>query len=350
VSPLLLLDALKINLHSPPAAAAAAGTSEWEVEDDADSAGGSLTDSEEESDAGYDPSAAKGGFGGSSSSRQRSGRAGSSSRGGGGLGIGGLGFGSDDDDAAEDLEDQQLLQLTKVTLHAAPELPGRFWACHDQGCWGINIRWLQQLAARLDDPAAAADRAGLGQLQQQLQLQQQQQQQLAAPVLQELLVSGSAVVSSCVVGNALLGSGCVVLESPGHYQQQVDQEYGGSAIIPAAAGGGGGGGGGCLTFLRPRPAGVLGDGVLGGLGEGEGAEEGLGLGELALSPEEVDAKGRMEVSTLFWLRCFVVLYQSISACPMVAGSSREQVMFQLFWESLHGDAAALLHTARLCSA
>uniref|UniRef100_A0A383WCS7 Uncharacterized protein n=1 Tax=Tetradesmus obliquus TaxID=3088 RepID=A0A383WCS7_TETOB len=283
VSPLLLLDVLKINLHSP---AAAAGTSDWEVEDDADSAGGSATDSDEESDAGYDPSAARGGFG-SSSSRQRNG---SSSR-GGGLMLGGLGLGSDDDDAAEDLEDQQLLQLTKVTLHAAPELPGRFWACHDQGCWGINIRWLQQLAARLDDAAAAANGAALGQLQLQLQLQQQQQQQLAAPVLQELLVSGSAVVSSCVVGNALLGSGCVVLEAaPGQQQQHGS---GGSAIVPAAAAAGSGSGG-CLTFLRPRPAGVLGDGVLGGLGEGAGEGEGLGLGELVLSPEEVDAKGRME--------------------------------------------------------
>ncbi|KAF6261454.1 hypothetical protein COO60DRAFT_1699777 [Scenedesmus sp. NREL 46B-D3] len=287
VSPLLLLDVLKINLHS----SAAAGASDWEVGDEADSAGGNWTDSEEESDAGYDPSTARGGFGGgSSSSRQRSGRAASSSRGGGGLGVGGSGFGSDDDDAAEDLEDQQLLQLTKVTLHAAPELPGRFWACHDQGCWGINIRWLQQLAARLDDAAgAAASAPGFGQLQLHLQLQQQQQQQqLAAPVLQELLVSGSAVAGSCVVGNALLGSGCVVLESPRQYQQQAEPGFGAAAAA--------GGGVGCLTFLRPRPAGVLGDGVLGGVGEGEaaGEEEGLGLGLLALSPEEVDAKSRME--------------------------------------------------------
>ncbi|WIA17570.1 hypothetical protein OEZ85_014397 [Tetradesmus obliquus] len=56
----------------------------------------------------------------------------------------------------------------------------------------------------------------------------------------------------------------------------------------------GSGSGGCLTFLRPRPAGVLGEGVLGGLGEGAGEGEGLGLEELTLSPEEVDTKGRME--------------------------------------------------------
>jgi hypothetical protein len=293
---------LKINLHSPPATA---GTSDWEVDDDADSPRGCLTDSEEESDAGYDPSATRGGY--SSSSRQISGRSGSSSRGGGGLGVGALGFGSEDDDAAEDLEDQQLLQLTKVTLHAAPELPGRFWACHDQGCWGFNIRWLQQLSARLDNAAAAGSSNGAAhsQLQLQLQLQQQQQQQLAAPVLQELLVSGSAVVSSCVVGNALLGSGCVVLESSVQQQQQQQQQEFGESTAAAV-----GGSSGCLTFLRPRPAGVLGEGVLGGLGEG--GEEGLGgLGELALSAEEVDAKSRMEVRGLRvqdsynWFRCWL---------------------------------------------
>lgn len=238
VSPLVLLDVLKVNLRSP---AAAGGSQLADDEDDwEDGPTGSLIDSEEESDAGYDPSASRGGFGGSSHGNGRRG--------------GSRGFGAldgDDSDDAEDLEDQQFLQLRKVTLHAAPELPGRFWACHDQGCWGINVRWLQQVASKLE--AAAAGQ------------QQQQEQPLPAPVLQELLVSGSAVTSSCVVGNALLGSGCVVLE-----------------------------GSGALSFLLPRPAGVLGEGVVGDLAAGDDWE-GLGLDELALSAEELDARSRMEV-------------------------------------------------------
>lgn len=238
ISPLLLIDRLKINLHITPGSSAAAAADQ---EDDWEDISEGVTDSDEESDAGYDPSAASRGPTGASS-------ASGTSR----LGFGAQGLGDSDED--DDLEDQQLLQLRKVTLHAAPELPGRFWACHDQGCWGINIRWLQQISGQLE---AATDSGYF-----------QQQRDLPAPQIQELLVSGSAVTGSCVVGNALFGSGCVVLE-----------------------------GSGTLSFLRPRPAGVLGDGVVGGEGlDGVADDEIMDLSEVQLSADELDTKSRMEVS------------------------------------------------------
>eukprot|EP00775_Hariotina_reticulata_P005808 gene5806-6048_t len=246
ISPLLLLDALKINLHMPPA-------SERDEEEwlEAEGQVGSATDSEEESDAGYDPTA---------SSRPAALAATGPSSSGRGLAV----LDGDEDD---DLEDQQLLQLRQVTLQVAPELPGRFWACHDQGCWGINIRWLQLLASRASSSSTPASVVGI-------------RDELPAPSLQELLVAdgpAGGVVSSCVVGNALLGSGCVALEGSGQ-----------------------------LWFLRPRPAGVLGAGVVEGVAAGgtepagqEGSAglddlQGMGLSEVQLTAEELDAKAQME--------------------------------------------------------
>jgi hypothetical protein len=257
ISPLLLLDALKINLHMPPA-------SDGGDEDclEAEAQVGNVTDSEEESDAGYDPTAASRPMALATAGPSNSGRRFT------------LFDGEDDDD----LEDQKLLQLRQVTLHVAPELPGRFWACHDQGCWGINIRWLQLLASRASSSskaAAARSASVIG-----------GRDELPAPALQELLVAdglAGGVVSSSVVGNGLLGSGCVALEASGQ-----------------------------LWFMRPRPAGVLGAGVVEGAAVGgAGAElagqehsagiegsQGSGLSELQLTAEELDARARMEVRVM----------------------------------------------------
>lgn len=252
VSPLLLLDALKINLHLEPADNVSGATGRYSR--------GSPADSDEESDAGYDPSAPE--------PRQA------------GRGIG-LNISSDSD--TDDEEDEQLQQLTKVTLLAARELPGRFWACHDQGSWGINIKWLQQLNSSADAQGlfGSASGSSSGGWEQQ---QQQQDAQPPAPVLQELLVSGPGISSSCVVGNALSGSGCVVLEK---------------------------GEGPQLVFLKPRPTGVLGEGVVGGEGgataaaDGAGADEGdeLGVAELLLTPEELDTRARQQV------RAVIIVFQ-----------------------------------------
>eukprot|EP00879_Flechtneria_rotunda_P024467 GHRR01025938.1.p1 GENE.GHRR01025938.1~~GHRR01025938.1.p1 ORF type:complete len:750 (+),score=265.70 GHRR01025938.1:261-2510(+) len=255
LSPLLLLDALKINLHLPP------GAGIESPDDDLFPEAGPISpaDSDEESDAGYDPSAARGrGLVSSSSGQQRqrcSGGLGNSriNRSAGGFGVGVIGL--LDEDADDDLEDRQLQQLHRVTLHAAPELPGRFWACHDQGCWGVNVRWLQQLSSKLS--AAAAD--GDGDVP-----QQSERGALLTPSLQELLVSGSQVKSSCVVGNALLGSSCVVLEGSGE-----------------------------LSILRPTPAGVLGEGVLAGA-DAAAEDDVLGLLDVQLTSDELDTKSRME--------------------------------------------------------
>ncbi|KAF8058440.1 NUP88 [Scenedesmus sp. PABB004] len=254
VSPLLLLDALRVNLHRPPGGA---GEREaWADDDDDGDAwdGAAPADSEEASDAGYDPAR------GAGSTRRALGfgaPAGSDSEGDDG----------DDDDGDDD---DALLQLSRLTLHAAPELPGRFWAAHDQGAWGINVRWLGQLAARLE---AAAGGGGAGDVWGSAGAAPAGGA-LPAPSLQELLVSGSAVVGSTVVGNALLGSGCVLLEAAGD-----------------------------LVFLRPRPAGVLGEGVLGGAGgaaldalgaEADDADDGVDLTGGLLRGEALDAKARME--------------------------------------------------------
>lgn len=216
--------------------------------------------------AGYDPSAPE--------QQQQQHRGGSRSRGGSVRGLIGVGAGSDSD--TDDEEDEQLQQLQKVTLHDAPELPGRFWACHDQGCWGINIRWLQQMNSGDGDVAGAfgslsgSSDGGWGQ-----QQQHGEQAQLPPPAVQELLVSGAGVSSSCVVGNALFGSGCVVLEK---------------------------GPGPQLVFLKPRPTGVLGEGVVGTAEGGQAAaaaeEAGdeLGVAELLLTPEELDTRSRQQVS------------------------------------------------------
>lgn len=254
-SPLLLLDALKVNLHleAPEHTNASSATGGGYSR-------GSPADSDEESDAGYDPSAPE--------SRQAGSR---------GLISWGLGFGLDSDSDTDDEEDEQLQQLRRVTLHAAPELPGRFWACHDQGCWGINVKWLQQLNSRggtdgagLFGSSSGSSSGGWG------ELQQQQQGQLPAPAVQELLVSGPGVTSSSVVGNALFGSGCVVLEK---------------------------GLGPHLVFLKPRPTGVLGEGVVGDAATADAAagEEGdeLGVAELLLTPEELDTQSRQQVSEGF---------------------------------------------------
>jgi hypothetical protein len=219
--------------------------------------------------AGYDPS------------EQQQHRGGSRSRSGVVRGLIGIRAGSSDSDS-DDEEDEQLQQLRKVTLLAAPELPGRFWACHDQGCWGINIKWLQQMnssdvAGAFGSLSGSSD-GGWGQ--QQRHGEGDQQQQLPAPAVQELLVSGPGVSSSCVVGNALFGSGCVVLEK---------------------------GSGPQLVFLKPRPTGVLGEGVVGtaaaaeGAGEAAAAGDGdlgdeLGVAELLLTPEELDTRSRQQVS------------------------------------------------------
>lgn len=252
----MLIDRLKINLHISQDTAASA-----DLEDDWTESTEDVTDSDEESDAGYDPSASRGVRSGSVSGTAR------------------LGFKAQrlaDSDEDEDLEDQQLLQLNKVTLHAAPELPGRLWACHDQGCWGINIRWLPQISGQLE----SATESGY----------YQQHKDLPAPQIQELVVSGSQVLGSCVVGNALFGSGCVVLEASG-----------------------------VLSFLRPRPAGVLGDGVVGAEGlEGEDAE-GSSLSELQLDADELESKSRMEVREM--LGVYTDLFSVSQAFPQVATSS-----------------------------
>jgi hypothetical protein len=184
-----------------------------------------------------------------------------------------LGISASSDSDTDDEEDDQLQQLWKVTLHAAPELPGRFWACHDQGCWGINVKWLQQLNSGDGEAVGAfgslSGSSSGGWEQQQLQGDQLQP---AAPALQELLVSGPGVSSSAVVGNALFGSGCVVLErGPGPQ----------------------------LVFVKPRPTGVLGEGVLGAerADAAAAADEGgeLGVAELLLTPEELDTRARQQV-------------------------------------------------------
>lgn len=248
VSPLLLLDALKINLHlehhQGSTSMSASGASGLHGR-------ASPGDSDEESDAGYDPSAPE---------PSQPGRRAVS---------GGLGIGLSSDSDTDDEEDEQLQQLHKMTLHAAAELPGRFWACHDQGCWGMNVKWLQQLNGGNGMERAGSNSSGGGWGEQQ----QQQQSQLPAPALQELLVSGSGVCSSCVVGNALFGSGCVVLEK---------------------------GLGPHLLFLKPRPTGVLGEGVVAAEGADAAAaaeDEGgaLGVAELLLTPEELDTKSRQQV-------------------------------------------------------
>jgi hypothetical protein len=197
-----------------------------------------------------------------------------------------LGISASSASDTDDEEDEQLQQLRKVTLHAAPELPGRFWACHDQGCWGINVKWLQQLNS-VDEEAVGAfgslSGSSSGGWDQQRQ-HQGDQFQPAAPALQELLVSGTGVSSSAVVGNALFGSGCVVLEK---------------------------GAGPQLVFLKPRPTGVLGEGVLGAEGgdaAAAAADEGgeLGVAELMLTPEELDTRSRQQVGCWpgcrFWSR------------------------------------------------
>lgn len=185
-----------------------------------------------------------------------------------------LGISASSDSDTDDDEDEQLQQLRKVTLHAAPELPGRFWACHDQGCWGMNVKWLQQLNSS-DSEAVGAfgslSGSSSGGWDQQRQ-QQGDQLQPAAPALQELLVSGAGVSSSAVVGNALFGSGCVVLEK---------------------------GPGPQLVFLKPRPTGVLGENVVGaGAADAAAAAEeagDLGAAELLLTPEELDTRSRQQV-------------------------------------------------------
>jgi hypothetical protein len=245
VSPLLLLDALKINLHLEPADNVSGATGRYSR--------GSPADSDEESDAGYDPSASEPG---------QAGR--------------GIGLNISSDSDTDDEEDEQLQQLTKVTLLAARELPGRFWACHDQGSWGINIKWLQQLNSSADTQGLFGSASGSSSGGWEQQLQQQQDAQPPAPVLQELLVSGPGIISSCVVGNALSGSGCVVLEK---------------------------GEGPQLVFLKPRPTGVLGEGVVGGeegaaAAAGDaGADDGdeLGVAELLLTPGELDTRAKQQV-------------------------------------------------------
>ena len=200
----------------------------------------------------------------------------------------GLGAAADSDSDSNDEEDEQLQQLRKVTLLPAPDLPGRFWACHDQGCRGINIRWLQQLNGGNAEDGVGLFGSSSGSSWVQQRQQEGQEQQLPAPAVQELLVSGPGVCSSCVVGNALFGSGCIVLE-----QQQ--QQAGGSVVTQPR-----------LVYLKPRPTGVLGEGVVGAAaagaaatGEGE-EEDALGEEELLLTPEELDTRGRQQVRSPGW--------------------------------------------------
>ena len=181
----------------------------------------------------------------------------------------------------DDEEDEQLQQLRKVTLLPAPELPGRFWACHDQGCRGINIRWLQQLNGGNAEDGVGLFGSSSGSSWVQQRQQEGQEQQLPAPAVQELLVSGPGVCSSCVVGNALFGSGCIVLEQ--------QQQAGGSVGTQPR-----------LVYLKPRPTGVLWAGVVGtaaaaATGEGGGEDDALGEEELLLTPEELDTRGRQQV-------------------------------------------------------
>jgi hypothetical protein len=332
VSPLLLLDALKINLHlEAPDPSSMSGQLPYS------SSTLSPVDSDEESDAGYDPYASE-----KQQQQHRGGGGSSSSRGLPRQGFGaGLGD-SDSDSDSEDEKDEQLQQLRKVTLHAAPELPGRFWACHDQGCWGINIRWLQQLNSSSGDgefQGAFGSRGVSSSSGDAWQPQQQQQQgPLPAPALQELLLSGPGVASSCVVGNALFGSGCVVLER---------------GLGPQ------------LVFLKPRPTGVLADGVVGAVGVDDAAAEAagggaggvardvgdaLGLSELLLTPEELDTRSRQQVgSSVTACFCVHILYCSWVFISWVAGVHTQAVRLLIMHECAQAGQQASASPAAACT-
>jgi hypothetical protein len=264
-SPLLLLDALRINLHAQRRQQqrhSQGGGGGSMLSGGAAAAG--AADSDEESDAGYDPAQGVSRSGGRRA--ELAGAGGAPGRAPGSsasdddddwVDLGAADAGADGEDTDdEDAEEEVLQQLSKVSLLAAPDLPGRFWVCHDQGAWGLNIKWLGQLnaaaaAAAGDDdgqllsPLGGSSGAGSGS-------GCGQGAQLAAPVLQELLVTRSGIDSACVVGNALLGTGAVVLQRGGTAGAGVGAGAQQGAGAPPQ-----------LMLLKPRPTGVLGEGVLG---------------------------------------------------------------------------------------
>lgn len=288
LSPLLLLDVLHVNLQAvdaqqcagdggddgdgrPHAAAAAASsrppqaTTRRRSRGTTGTAAWAAADSDEESDAGYDPDPGGGGGGGSAGPLSlvsgSSGAAGAPAAGWPGARAaaagalapyphGGGGFGvQDDDDDDDDDCDARLSELRRVVLHAAPELPGRFWVVHDQGVWGVNVRWLPML---LDWLAAAEQGGSVG-----MHALRAQTGTLPPPALQELLLTPGGVAATAVVGSSLLGSGCVVLEA---------------------------GDGGGLLLLRPRPAGVLGPHQ----GDGSTAMDGTTATDMQCAADAVD--------------------------------------------------------------
>ena len=147
----------------------------------------------------------------------------------------------------------QLPLVRFLQLHICQELPGRFWACLEGGCWGVNLKWLPTFAKTLQSGGADGD-TGFGGLGFGLKTPwpgsrgdgggEEGLDDLPPPLLAELLLSDVGVISSSVVGSEIMGTGCVVLER-----------------------------GGQMSYLRPRPgAAAAATAGGGGSGEEEGAE------------------------------------------------------------------------------
>lgn len=155
--------------------------------------------------------------------------------------------------------------LLRMQLHAVGEAPGRFWAVHDRGAWGVNVRWLPRAARWLLSGGEEDDAGWL-------------RGDVPSPLLRELLVSERPLLGSCPVSNPLAGTGCVVLQA-----------------------------GGRLAFLRPAPAvAAVGasDGVAAGAAEqapgssaagGMSPEPASALAAIAtMSPEALEAWAQVQ--------------------------------------------------------
>jgi hypothetical protein len=148
----------------------------------------------------------------------------------------GSGYGDDDDDDSADPDDDRRARALRVRLHPCADAPGRFWAVHEGGAWGVHVPWLPQVGAALQRAAGGGNGNGNG------NGGGLAVDSLPAPKLEELLVAGpGGVADSAPASHVLLGGGCVVLERGG----------GGDGGETAAAAHDGGGGG-KLFYLRAR--------------------------------------------------------------------------------------------------
>jgi hypothetical protein len=131
--------------------------------------------------------------------------------------------------------------LHLLQLLPSPDAPGKFWAVHDQGAWGLTLPWLglvsRQLAGHGEEEGGAGDGPGA----------------TPAPALHELLLAAAPIISTAVAASPLLGGGALVLEAGGQAVTYLRLRGAPSSSTPAAAKGasspaaaaaaGGGGGG-----------------------------------------------------------------------------------------------------------